>query len=195
MGPTTQEVIRLWQHFQDVFETRIENKAESIMVIGAEILSGLEIQDKKTFLENYTTTIGKTIYTPFTVGTPHPRWSLWEQMMVCVHEHQHVYQYKAFKEDFFARYIFSTACRSRFEVQAYISNAAMTYWRTGRVIVAAELAGRLRAYGCSPDDIMVATRAIVSAEETIKQGGIINIPLKVFWDWAIIHAPRLLACA
>ena len=35
------------------------------------------------FLQNFTTTIGRRIYTPFEVGSPKGGWDLWHQIVIC----------------------------------------------------------------------------------------------------------------
>ena len=48
---------------------------------------------ERPLLKNFTTTIGRRIYTPFEVGSPKGGWDLWHQIVICVHEHQHVVQH------------------------------------------------------------------------------------------------------
>ena len=78
---------------QDHFRTSVINKSSALeMQLVARGLEALGIQRKDRFLKNFTTTIGRRIYTPFEVGSPKGGWDLWHQIVICVHEHQHVVQ-------------------------------------------------------------------------------------------------------
>src|SRR5690606_36096317 len=89
-----EEVWAFWRFMQDHFRTSVINKNSALeMQLVARGLEALGIQSKDRFLKNFTTTIGRRIYTPFEVGSPKGGWDLWHQVVICVHEHQHVVQH------------------------------------------------------------------------------------------------------
>ena len=89
-----EEVWSFWRFMQDHFRTTVVNKQNALETqVVARVLDTLGIQSKDRFLKNFTTTIGRCIYTPFEVGSPKGGWDLWSQIVVCVHEHQHVVQH------------------------------------------------------------------------------------------------------
>src|SRR5690606_22024002 len=91
--PTSVHVTTFWDAMQARYGTRIIDKASAAeMRLVGWFLERIGVLDAATFLERFTTTIGRRIYAPFTPGTPTPRHGLWSQMVICVHEHQHVEQ-------------------------------------------------------------------------------------------------------
>ena len=58
----------------------------------ARLLDAMGVLDAEEFLENYVTTVDRRIYVPFEIGEGNSSWGLWDQLVVCVHEHQHVEQ-------------------------------------------------------------------------------------------------------
>jgi len=89
-----EEVWAFWRFMQDHFRTSVINKSSALeMQLVARGLEALGVQSKEFFLKNFTTTIGRRIYTPFEVGSPKGGWDLWHQVVICVHEHQHVVQH------------------------------------------------------------------------------------------------------
>ncbi|MCP4677319.1 MAG: hypothetical protein GY854_17755, partial [Deltaproteobacteria bacterium] len=124
---TPKLVEDFWRYFQNIYSTRVVQKATAKEMRAAGwFLDRLGTMDRKTFLANYTTTIGKKIYTPFIIGEPNDKWSLLAQLITCVHEHVHVDQSKRHGFARYAyRYLFSTAKRSMYEAEAYRSNMEM----------------------------------------------------------------------
>ena len=76
-----EEVWAFWRFMQDHFRTSVINKRSALeMQLVARGLEALGIQSKDRFLKNFTTTIGRRIYTPFEVGSPKGGWDLWQQI-------------------------------------------------------------------------------------------------------------------
>ena len=91
--PTSATVQALWNFLSEHYHARVISKADDpTMQIVGEGLELFGIQDKQTFLHNFSTTIGHTIWTPEPVGHP-TSCSLWEQLKLGVHEHTHIWQY------------------------------------------------------------------------------------------------------
>jgi hypothetical protein len=148
-------------------------------------LNTMGIMDASTFLRDYTTTIGKTIYVPFEIGVPRSEDDLWQnQVVTCVHEHMHVIQFtRDGKWVFCSRYLLSKAARALYEAEAYRCDMEMAYWRSAVMPSPKELAQNLTHYGCSPLDIEVAEKYLMASAQTIQHGGIISEPSKEAIRW------------
>lgn len=149
-------------HMADVYGTRyVPKRASWVMRLAATGLAWLGIQDRATFLQRYATTLGRTIYLPFTPGeTLVP--TLADQVATCVHEHVHVYQRVTDGWRYLWRYATNTEDRAHYEAEAYGRNLKLAYWYDGRILDPAVLADKLAQYGCSPADIDMA-RTILDA--------------------------------
>ena len=104
--------------------------------------------------QNFTTTIGRRIYTPFEVGSPKGGWDLWHQIVICVHEHQHVVQHDrgaglrgGYLADRAARPLGSRGHRSK------PRDAVLAH---GHDASAQRTASVLKDHGCRDGDIEVA---------------------------------------
>src|SRR5262249_31578700 len=142
--PTPETVRGLWQHMAQHYGSQVADKKDSTLmraIAGALQLFGVERADD--FLSRFTTTIGSVIYAPFEVGVDARGWSLWEQIVICVHEHMHVYQWRAEGVGFVAKYITSSAARAAYEAEAYRSAAELSWWRSCQVGDPAALASHL----------------------------------------------------
>lgn len=194
--PTGEMVGSFWRYLCARYGSTVVLKEDALVARAVgQALELAGIMDARAFLGDYVTTLGKIIYCPFVPGSPHPQWSLWDQMVACVHEHQHVEQYNAEGAAFGVRYLFSRAERARFEAEAYVCNVEMEHWRTGRLIPPGELAGRLIAYGCSEEDVTVARQSIDLMQETIKRGGIVTAAMRKALDWMNVNALHLRSVA
>ncbi|WP_200846982.1 hypothetical protein, partial [Arthrobacter sp. 18067] len=115
------EVWAFYQHMQSRLRTKTANKADSLeMQLAAEALQRMGILDRQRFLEKYATTVGRTLYLPFGVVVPKGGWALWAQVVVCVHEHQHVVQHDEEGPSYELAYLTSAASRARYETEAEI---------------------------------------------------------------------------
>ena len=117
----TPALIRtLWTYLSEEFNSEIAPKQQSkLMTAAGSFLDTLGVLDKQKFLDNYVTTIHRTIYTPFEIGDP-TTWSLRSQMRLAVHEHQHIVQ--GDREgwlSFDARYLASRTARAAYEAEAF----------------------------------------------------------------------------
>lgn len=191
--PTPQLVRDFWKYMTGYFGSTVVNKGDSLfMITVADSLNALHLVNKDTFLQDFTTTIRKTIYVPFELGVPSGRWSLWEQMVICVHEHQHVIQYTESGIVFAAAYLASTAARADYEMAAYRCNMTLDSWRTGLIDVPDDLADRLTHYGCSADDISATKTALELSGETIAAGGIPDESSQIAIAWLGKYAEGLI---
>lgn len=118
-GDEASEVVRaLWDFMTREYGTRVIAKANAVeMQLVAQALGLIGVLDPEAFLRDYTTTLGRRIYVPFEPGRATEGRSLWGQLAVCVHEHQHVEQLD--REGWFkfaGKYLLSSAGRAAFEV-------------------------------------------------------------------------------
>lgn len=188
------EVVAFWRHMQERFGTVTVNKADALeMQVVAGVLNALGVLDKEHFLRNFTTTIGRKIYAPFEVGSPDAGWDFWSQVVVCVHEHQHVVQHDREGLSFELSYVADRAARARFEAEAYRSNLEMHFWRYGTTRSARGLAELLHDYGCRVEDVEVAAQSLALANVSVRQGAVLNEATRAALDWLDAHAGRLRA--
>lgn len=190
--PTPEMVRGLWSLMTSHYGSEVVTKGDStVMRLAASALQLFGVNQAAEFMSDYTTTIGKTIFVPFTIGVDSSDWPLWEQIVICVHEHMHVYQWTTEGVTFAARYLISSSARAEYEAEAYRSESELSWWRSKQIIAPATLAAHLTGYGCTQADIASASQIISLSEETIKRGGIVNPPTRIALDWLSANAPGL----
>ena len=189
-----EDVRAFWQYMQSRFGTSVVNKRDAVeMQVVAHALQLLGIQSRDRFLQNFTTTLGRRIYTPFTVGVGDPTWSLWAQLVVCVHEHQHVIQRNNNAITFELSYLFSKAARAHWEAEAYRSDLELQFWRYGSVPSPKELAEKLLDYGCRREDVEVAAKELALSAASVRRGAVLNEATHAALGWLNEHLPGLRA--
>ncbi|MFN7698888.1 MAG: hypothetical protein ACK5U8_13400 [Deltaproteobacteria bacterium] len=189
-----EEVWAFWRFVQDHYRTTVVNKRDALeMQLVAQALDALGIQSRDRFLRNFTTTLGRRIYTPFEVGSPRGGWDLWSQVIICVHEHQHVVQHDREGLSFEVSYLADRAARARWEAEAYRSNLELHFWRYGTTPSARRIAEVLGDYGCRPEDVDVAAKSLALSAVSIRKGAVINEATHVALGWLDEHVPRLRA--
>ena len=189
-----EEVWAFWRFMQDHYRTTVVNKRDALeMQLVAQALDALGIQSRDRFLRNFTTTLGRRIYTPFEVGSPRGGWDLWSQVVICVHEHQHVVQHDREGLSFEVSYLADRAARARWEAEAYRSNLELHFWRHGTTPSARRIAEVLSDYGCRPEDVDVAAKSLALSAVSVRKGAVINEATHVALGWLDVHVPRLRA--
>lgn len=189
-----EEVWAFWRFMQDHFHTSVVNKRDALeMQLVAQALDALGVQSRERFLRNFTTTIGRRVYTPFEVGVPRGGWDLWSQVIVCVHEHQHVVQHDREGLSFEVSYLADRAARARWEAEAYRSNLELHFWRYGTTPSVQRMAEMLSDYGCRPEDVDVAAKSLALSAVSVRRGAVINEATHVALGWLDEHVPRLRA--
>lgn len=185
VDPVPGDVRDFWKFMQLAYGTRVVEKAKSTdMQAAAKLLDLMGIVDETAFMTRFTTTIGTTIYAPFIIGYPESGWDLWSQIVICAHEHQHVWQDKQaggllYEWD----YVISTAARTRYEIEAYRTGMELNWRYQNRMQSPSALAALLKNYGCSATDIKVATKALGLAIPAIKAGGLTTEVGRKAGDW------------
>jgi hypothetical protein len=191
-GAEASELVRaFWDFVTREYGTRAIAKANAVeMKLAAQALGLMGVLDAEAFLRDYTTTIGRRIYVPFEPGREDGGWSLWGQLAVCVHEHQHVEQ---LDRDgwlkFAGKYLLSSAGRAAYEAEAYRCDMELHFWRTGEVLDPRSLAAKLKHYACASTDIEVAEKALTMSAATVRRGGVVNRASQKAVAWLNVHAP------
>ncbi|MBC7173708.1 MAG: hypothetical protein H5U40_14810, partial [Polyangiaceae bacterium] len=118
---------------------------------------------------------------------------LWHQVVLCVHEHQHVVQHDREGLRFELSYLGSRAARARWEAEAYRSNVELHFWRFGETPPVRDVVDVLRHYGCRTEDIDVAARSLALSAVSVQKGAVMNEATHVALGWLDEHVPRLRA--
>ena len=193
--PTPQDVKDFWTFMTTRYGTTAVNKAispESDAM--ASILDTLGITDAEAFKTQFVTTIGKTIYCPFEIGDVSTGWSLWSQIEVCAHEHQHVVQSDAMGAlQFSEYYLLSKAGRSVIEAEAYTVSMAMYAWHYGCLPDLDAYADYMGSYGVDAADISYVDKHIRLVAPAILQGALPPEAGVTAQKWLDAHIPELRA--
>jgi hypothetical protein len=173
---TPQLVQNLWSYMSKVYGTNVMDKASRGEMTAVSIfLDKMGVQNREDFMRNYTTTIGRSIYTPFTVGVPCEGWSLQSQIIVCAHEHQHVVQSTNEGDFSFSfNYLLKPDMRAKYEAEAYRSSLELDWFYNKTIPDLHVIASRLLGYGLSEDHVHVAEIALASAARMVRAGLVVN---------------------
>jgi len=185
-------VINFWNYTADKYDAKIKQKtgSSSMRIIGR-ILVALSIMSYRRFMKGFVTTIKRTIYVPFRVGTPSPRFGLWDQVVIAAHESTHVKQYKDGGWKFLWNYLRSSTKRANYECKAYHTSFELIFWRYGVLPGATERAKTLKQYGCTKKEIKIVGKYLRSCSETIRRGGVTTRAGKDSIAWLEKNAPKL----
>jgi len=204
-SPTTEHhaltpalVIDLYGYMSGVYHSRVVPKGTSgAMKAAGWAFDLMGIQDAKTFMSRYTTTIGHTIYLPYVVGATQDPAVLAKEISTCVHEHQHVEQYDNGGWRWQWAYLTDPTARARYEAEAYATNLEMAFWYDGGKLDPVVLATKLLAYGCGTSDVAVTARMLAASASIAWRGGVAHTPSRRAIAWLETHAPtvRLSAAA
>ena len=177
-APTSAVTVDLWRHLREHYNSTVVAKDKSaVMKAAAVLLDTLNIQDRDQFMQQFVTTLYRTIYVPFAIGDEGSGWSLWSQIRVAVHEHQHIEQGdRDGWPTFSTRYLTSGSWRASYEAEAYGSDLEMDWWyRRGGFDLSKWIGGRvqsLKSYGCKQVDIDMAENILSIRAKTVRLGGI-----------------------
>ncbi len=180
--PTVAMVTGLWDHLSDHYGTRLARKDAPEMQLVASALEEMGILDAEYFLKNFTTTLGRTIYTPYEIGVGNEG-ALAAQLRTCVHEHQHVVQYLKGGIRFAFEYGTDSARRAHYEADAFRCSLELHYWMYGKVQNVRKVAESLRHYACSAADIDVCEKALRMTAKVVEKGGVSSDAGKVAVEW------------
>jgi len=197
------KVKEFWEYMSQHYDTTVLQKnsdlskilklkdfsLDALKELGTEIyavalfLDKLKVMDVGKFMNNYATTLGDRIYIPFEPGKKNKNYSLKKQMVICVHEHQHVLQFRKEPFAFAIRYLADRAQRAMFEAECYRCNMEIEYALTGTMPKAEGYAKSLKNYACTDEDIAVVEKALKLSAQTIKAGGVTTKASGVALKW------------
>jgi hypothetical protein len=185
------DVRALWRHMAECYDTRVIHKRDAAeMKVVARVLDALGILDRDRFLATFATTIGRRIYLPFEIGEGDAA-ALWQQVVLCAHEHEHVVQHDRHGLRYEWSYLTSRAARTRFEAEGYRCHLELDFWRWGTMPSPESLAGKLAAYGCTADDIAVATKMLSIWAVPIRHGAVLGAASRTVIDWLAERVPYI----
>lgn len=181
-------VIAFAEHMAASYRARIANKNGAD---GALLDAGLRVLGLDP--SRYATTIGRTIYVPQPIGSPHAAWDLWGQIVTITHECQHLAQTDRLGLLPYAWRYASQAGRTALEAEAYSTELDLMRWRRGSVGMwwPAWRAQAIRSYLVSEADEGVMRRHLASLAATSRRGGTVTSAGVVALDWLDRHAPEL----
>lgn len=175
---------------ETAYQSHHTSKSDSgMMKMIGRFLDGMGILDKDRFLENYTTTIGSVIYVPFRIGVTSTRYSLYSQLSTCVHEHQHVVQWRQNGLMFMLEYLTDSSRRAAYEVEAMQSSMEVQWWYRKTLPDIPRMAIKLVDYNCKKDDIMMAEKMLQSISKVVCKGAVTTnagkTAIKFLQDYAV----------
>ena len=179
---------------QAKYGSAVANKNSSVLMqAAAKALSVIGVVNPDEFLKSYATTIDGIIYVPFEIGAADDTWDLWDQVIVCAHEHHHIEQQRKIgKATFDWRYLSDSSARAQFEAEAYACAVELDFWRYGKLSYTPESVARfIRGYGCSDNDVEIAGDRLRVLGETVLAGGIVNESSCEVIAWLEEHAPAV----
>lgn len=189
--PTPETVHYFYDYMSRYYGSRYAKKQSSTnMQVVASILGLFGIMNKNEFLDKFTITVGNTIYLSFSPGDPSVC-DLWNQILVCVHEHLHVLQFR--KEGItqigwkYAR----SETRMFLEVAAYQTLFELTYWRFKTVPPVTDVINSLRKYSLSERDLDTARAMFAIYNVMVEQGVIFSESARVAIAWLDKNASYL----
>jgi len=194
MNPTPEQVKGLWNYMTNKYGTTVKAKADATeMKLIAEGLDLIGILDAEAFLTQFTTTIGSTIYTPFKVGDDYPNLTLWEQIEVCAHEHQHILQFQRDGLGFALQYLMDPTWRAVYEGEGYRVTMTLHHWHYGTLPPVEKYVTAIESYGISGATQEFFEKYLTMSCKTLELGGVPDEAAKVALDWLTQHAPELQA--
>jgi len=182
---TREDVVAFWDFMAETVDFRVAGKSDSEdMKALAQVLDTMGVVDQQLFMEQFTTVIplsGMTaVYIPFEIGVVSPHYDLWGQMVVCVHEANHVLQCRRDGDLSFAwEYVTNPASRAHYEAGGYRCNLELNFRYMGRLLNCDTLAANLEHYGCSKLDQEIAARELFLSLPAIRMGAIVEAATKI----------------
>ena len=189
---TSEIVIEFVKYITNSVGATVKNKTDSSFMkatsIGLGIIGTINPQ---VFLNEYATTIGRTIYIPFQVGVATNDCSLWEQCLCITHECQHVIQLNRVGYlSFISQYLTNTAARTFFEVEGYSTEIELNYWQCGEIWNIAQILMYLESYSLKPEDLLVAKSILTTRVLSIQNGAPAVLDAsRLAIEWFTANAP------
>jgi len=192
MTQPTPEIVRsFWQHMSQSYGSTVRDKATAEeMQLFAKGLDKMGIVNGAEFLSRFVTTIGSTIYTPFTPGEATETWPLWDQIVVCAHEHQHVLQSDQ-SLSFTLKYLSDPVWRAAYEGSAYRVSMTLDFWHYGKTPVTKPYLEAAKSYGLDTPSLDFFQQYLELSIPAIRQHGKPDEAARVAIEWLEQNAPEL----
>lgn len=167
-----QDVVDLHTHLcEQVGATLVDAESkEAIEALRAKLIA-LGLDGLKVYQGSYATTLGKTIYLPYTPGVPNQFWSLVDQCQGIAHETHHVEFFNENPTIYTENYLLRTEDRAFYESQCYRGSSEVLYFLTGQPMNPSFL-DCLHAYFCTESDIAFAKQILSDSLPTTLAGGV-----------------------
>lgn len=136
----------------------------------------------ENWMKRYTVTIGRKIYVPFKIGSGRNIDRI-NQVCTCMHEVQHIRQFKRNPAKYQISYFFNDAARTHYEADAYRVTMETYYYFTGIICAPGVLANKLKGYYVGKSDIYVCQKHLTSAKALVKHGIITSGVSKTGLKW------------
>jgi hypothetical protein len=192
MNLTPELVKSYWEYMTRKHRTEVRYKTDAEeMKSLADLLSVMGVLDPTDFMTRFATTIGRTIYLPFQIGDA-SSFSLWSQIEIGAHEHQHVVQLDSDPNFFSTNYVLDPTKRAHYEAEAYRVSMTMNFWATGCAPQPDMYVESLKHYGIDEKGIDFAREYLRLSRPTILTHGIPDQAAKDTIGWFQTNAPTLL---
>lgn len=174
---TSESIIELWDAMCHRYEAKyVYKKTAWEMKLVAGFLDALGITDRDEFMKNYATTVGRTVYPNFKVGTK--KVPFITQAMLASHEFNHIWLHDEMGTiQYNANYVGDVSERGLIEVDCYECDMTV-YWHWHKAtrgvgaLPDIDMSKILKAYRCTGKKAGPALAKFEKAVKVIKKGGI-----------------------
>lgn len=186
------------RHFGATVVTKRKSLDMQLVAAGFAALRALgkSVPSPDDFLDNYSTTIGTTIY----MGSPSESFPPEAQMEVVTHECMHVVQYQSGGHGLpdgigmMWLYLVDSGARARFEVEAYRAAAELRFAMSKKVEAPQDILGPLEdSYELDRDALRLAHDLLEIGLKTVSTGLVSTVTARVGIEWIRQNARELLA--
>jgi hypothetical protein len=148
-----------------------------VMETVGSLLQDMGVLQKQSFMSDYCTTLGRTIYANFRVGVEDTDGvSLPDQVAVLCHEATHVEQFDRGAFTFTWLYITNTEQRAVLEAEAYVQQSLFEWLYAEQMSSPSDVEHWMASYGVPPQDAKLAKQLVESAQAAVVAGGVVPGP-------------------
>jgi len=185
MNLTKEKIEQFWNFMLKEFDGEVVDKNTSnfMSTIGW-ALDTIGVVDQEVFIKRFVTVIPPKIYIPFELGVANDVWDLEDQITVCVHECQHLYQ--ANKDGiipFSVQYLTNKQSLAAYEAQAYVCNLELSWFLHKRLPDIKRLSEYLYSYNGTSKEVSFMRLYLEACADPIQQGALITQSSKVAIPW------------
>jgi hypothetical protein len=184
MNLTPEQVKAFYAAAAKQYDAEFIDKSTSRgMKIIAGFLDAIGVMDKTDFMEHCTTTIGSSIYFPYTPGVATPQYPLDEQVSTLAHELVHCCQFDDDPVEFMVLYLTNKSARAEYESAAYAADLEWS-WKTRQKGYNITLrAQSLLSYGLGQEHVDFMRQYLEVQDDVFRQGGAVSPVVEWAWRW------------